>query len=205
MRVVSVEKRYQTPFFQKLLAFNSTHFWIIHFQHCDKSWVTPSSHGISNHSTSFLMRETIIGLSDLQYIICCAYYFTECLVARYFESGVVCIFIRYTTIELPNWFQLIDVHSLLIWYSCSFQRGHSSIRLTLFSSYSPYASCLLRQYTDIVQSASCQTLRTLCNILLYAGMHSCYLIIYREPQLKILCLLCLVFIRRTSSTFLCFL
>nr|DAJ18134.1 MAG TPA: hypothetical protein [Podoviridae sp. ctY3D12] len=54
-------------------------------------------------------------------------------------------------------------------------------RRDLHSSYSPYASCSSRQFTDIVQSASCQTLRTLCNVLLYAGVHSRYLIIYREP------------------------
>lgn len=136
--------------------------------------------------------------------MCCAHYFTECLVARYFESGVVCIFIRYTTIELPNCFFKLYMFILSL-FVIAVRFSVVTHQRDLLSSCSPHASCSSRQYTYYFPICFVSDSQTLCNILLYAGVHSCYVIIYRESWLKIPYLLCLVFIRRTSSTFLCFL
>lgn len=195
--------------------FRSTHFWITHFQHCNKSWVTTSSHGISNHSTSFLMRETIIGLSDLH-----TQYVAHTALRNFLQQDssiagwLVCLSdilpLNFPIVSKFDMFAL-SLFVLAVCFSYSgylfqlFISAQSLIDQT-YLLYILHIQAAHQGNTHIISSICfVSDSRTLCNILLYAGVHSCYLIIYRELWLKIPYLLCLVFIRRTSSTFLCFL
>lgn len=113
------------------LIFQDAHFWTIHFQHCNKSWVTTSSHGISNHSTNILMRDTImVSAISIHNTLRALLYGISCGKILRQRGGLY--FVRVLPLNFPIVFKVKHVYTLLICYSCSFQRGHSSTRLTFF-------------------------------------------------------------------------